>query len=243
MRVLINFQYDGTNFCGFQIQPQKRTVEGTLNEILSKVLNQKIKVVGSGRTDAGVHAISQTAHFDCDTSIPITSLPFAVNKFLPNDLKILSAKLVSNDFHARYSIKKKTYLYKCYFSNIDLPLYNNRAYRIEYKLNIKDIKKASEFLVGTHDFTTFKSAKSDMKNCVRTIYSINIINNENELDFEICGNGFMYNMVRIIVGTLLDIGRGRFKSEDIEKMLNDKNRISAGVTLPSFGLYLKSIEY
>lgn len=244
-RILITIEYDGSCFCGWQSQNGKRCVQSTLEEALSSFYGEKIEIHGSGRTDAGVHALGQTAHFDAPTknNFKVEKLPYAINEKLPQDVKILFAKIVPNDFHARKSVKQKTYLYKAYCSHFESPLERLRKMRVFPEPNLKTMQEAAKLLLGEHDFSAFMSAKSSIKDATRTIYSISIKKNQNDFTFEVCGNGFLYNMVRIIVGTLIEIGQGRLSLTNIEKALALGNRKYAGRTAQSQGLYLKSVKY
>lgn len=244
-RILITIEYDGTNFCGWQTQNQKRTVQGEIEAALSSFYDEQIQIHGSGRTDAGVHAFGQTAHFDAPqkNNFKVEKLPYAINEKLPDDVKILFAKQVDDNFHARKSVKKKTYLYKAYVSHFLSPLDRSRKMRIFPEPNLAAMKEAASLLIGEHDFCAFMSAGSQIKDTIRTIYEINIKKNQNDFTFEICGNGFLYNMVRIIVGTLIEIGQGRLSQTNITKALETGERKFAGKTAQPQGLYLKNVKY
>ena len=244
-RILITVEYDGTSFCGWQSQNGKRCVQSTLEEALSSFYGEKIEIHGSGRTDAGVHALGQTAHFDAPqkNNFKVEKLPYAINEKLPEDVKILYAKIVPNDFHARKSVKQKTYQYKAYFSHFESPLERCRMMRVFPEPNLKAMQEAAKLLLGEHDFSAFMSTGSSIKDTTRTIYSIAIKKNQNDYTFEICGNGFLYNMVRIIVGTLIEIGQGRLSLTNIEKALASGERKYSGRTAQPQGLYLKSVKY
>lgn len=242
-RIKIEFSYDGKNFSGYQILKDKRTIQGTLQDALSKLLGEEIKVVSSGRTDAGVSAISQVAHFDTNSTIIATNICFAVNKLLPPDLQVESSKNVSENFHARYSAKSKTYKYMVYQSMHINAVYNNFMYRCDKPLDIELMKKASKFLIGKHNFKAFATFDDDVKNFDRQINSIDIKQEGNIFSFEINGNAFLYNMVRIIVGTLLDVGTGKIKPEDVKKILDSKDRRNAGKLVPPHPLCLMKVYY
>ena len=243
MRILLTIEYNGKNFAGWQIQPGFRTVQGVLAEIISIAGGCFVELHASGRTDAGVHAFKQMVHFDTTSHLPCDKYPQIINPLLPNDVSIIKSERVDDDFHARFNVKKKTYMYKCYKSNVARPLLEDFAYRISYDVDIEKMKKAAEKLVGKHDFTSFKKASDKKKDCVRTIFNIDITESNENIEFVVCGSGFMHNMVRIIVGTLLDVGRGKLSVEAVDDMLKNKNRCLAGVTLPAHGLYLKDVEY
>ena len=243
MRILLAIEYNGKDFAGWQVQPGKRTVQGVLQDALSSVCGHQVELNASGRTDAGVHAYRQMAHFDTTSTLPHDKYPQIVNRLLDEDVCILSSSQVESDFHARFNVKKKSYLYRCYFSKVDKPLMRDFAYRLDYEVDMDRMKRAAAKLVGEHDFTSFKKASDKKLDCVRTIFNIDISKKDDILEFVICGSGFMHNMVRIIVGTLIDIGRGYLDESEIDKMLEMKNRIYAGTTLPACGLYLYNVEY
>lgn len=244
-KILLTIQYNGKNFAGWQVQPNKRTIQGVLEEAISKLLQEKITLFASGRTDSGVHAIAQTAHFETNSNFPIDRLHLAVNTKLPSDVAIISAKEVAEDFHARFNVKKKTYLYKLYASDITLPLYDGFALKIHPKVldGIEEMKKAVNAFIGTHDFSGFCSANTEVKDFVRTIYDLQITQNGNELQILISGSGFLYNMVRIIVGTLIDVALGKISADELPSIISAKDRSLAGTTVKPDGLYLFKVEY
>ncbi len=242
-RIKLTVAYDGTRYCGWQIQPKDITVEGILNQTLSKLLQEDITVIGASRTDAGVHAMGNVAVFDTDSTIPANKMAYAVNQWLPEDIKIQHSEEVAADFHPRKTMCIKTYQYR--ISNCDFlnPLTRNYAYFVYKPLNMEKMKVAAEMLIGTHDFKSFCSTNTTVEDTVRTIYQISLSKSEDEIQITIQGNGFLYNMVRIIAGTLVQIGLGQSKYEDIETILLAKDRTLAGPTAPAHGLMLKSIEY
>ncbi len=242
-RFKLTVAYDGTRYCGWQIQPKDITVEGILNQTLSKLLREDITVIGASRTDAGVHAMGNVAVFDTDSTIPANKIAYAVNQWLPEDIKIQHSEEVAADFHPRKTMCIKTYQYR--ISNCDFlnPLTRNYAYFVYKPLNMEKMKVAAEKLIGTHDFKSFCSTNTTVEDTVRTIYQISLSKSEDEIQITIQGNGFLYNMVRIIAGTLVQIGLGQNKYEDIETILLAKDRTLAGPTAPAHGLMLKSIEY
>lgn len=243
MRILLTVSYDGTNFCGYQRQPNKRTVEEELENALYKLLKVKVKTIASGRTDSGVHAECQKVHFDSELNIPASKYSEALNVFLPSDVKVISSKRVPNNFNARYLAKKKTYRYSCYFAKCNSPLLDRYKTLLKYPLNIEKIKEASKVIVGTHDFKCFLASGSSVKDTIRTVYDIKVVKKGNLLDFYVTGNGFLYNMVRIIVGTLIAVGENRLDIEDIKKALNNGNRKLVGKTMPAKGLTLYRVVY
>ena len=242
-KICLIIQYNGKNFCGWQKQIGKRTVQGVLEHKISKLLKEEISLFASGRTDAGVHATGQTAHFGTNSKFDLSKLPFAVNSGLENDVSILKAKEVSQNFHARYSVKKKTYIYKIYVSKIKKPLKNGLVTQVIYDLDISKMKQATKYFVGEHNFFAFCSSGSSVKDFVRIIYDFKIKKVDDEIHLKISGNGFLYNMVRIIVGTLIDIGRGKIKPEEIVNIIKSKDRKKAGETMPAHGLYLCKVSY
>ncbi len=254
MKVLLTIEYKGTNFEGWQVQPKKRTVQEVLEETISKLLNEKISLFASGRTDSGVHALAQCAHFESGgekikqnffikNKFNSEKLVNAINANLPEDVKIIKAKRVSNKFHARFDVKEKKYIYKLEIGT-GSPLTHGLVGTYKHNLDIEKMKKGSDFLVGTHDFRSFSSVKTEVQDFVRTINYIKIYQlKDNEIIFEISGNGFLYNMVRIIVGTLIDIGDNKISPEDIKIILDAKDRTKAGKTVAPEGLYLKEVRY
>ena len=242
-RIKIEFGYDGRNFFGFQSLADKRTIQSTLEEALSKLLGEDIKIVASGRTDAGVSAIKQVAHFDTNSTIVPTNICFAVNKLLPSDIQVFSSKKVSDNFHARFSAKSKTYKYIVYSSKHICPVYQNFMYRCDKDLDIDLMKQATKFLIGKHNFKAFATRDDNVKNHERTLFNIEISKNDNVFAFILTGNAFLYNMVRIIVGTLLDVGTGKIKPEDVKKILDSGERKNAGKLLPANGLCLIDVLY
>lgn len=243
MRILLKIAYDGTDFFGYQVQPNKRTVESELKRCLDNLLGEDVKLVASGRTDSGVHALSQCVHFDTQTKIPIKNIKDALNSVLPSDLRVISSKKVSNDFSARYSCKKKTYRYSCYLSKTQNPLLERYKTLVEYPLDIEKMKEVVSILEGEHDFKCFLKTGSSVKTTVRTIYSIKIVKKGSSLDFYVTGNGFLYNMVRIIVGTLLAVGEGKLDLERVKTALNSGNRTLLGKTASAKGLCLYRVNY
>ena len=245
MRILIKIEYVGSNYHGWQKQANLPTIQGILEKTLSNFLKQNITLFGCGRTDAKVHAKSQYAHFDCESSFDFSRLPLAINNMLPKDIMIVSARQVSNDFHARFSAKKKIYRYYIYNNIVRSPLLNEFSLHVPVKLDNKKMKKACKMFVGEHNFTAFctKREFEDRFFNVRKIYSLKMKKRKNLICFEICGNGFLYNMVRIIIGTILDVGKNKIETKQIKKMFVSKNRCEAGETLPPHGLILYDVIY
>ena len=243
-RYALKIEYDGTNFCGFQTQPSKRTIQQELEGVLSVITNEKTSIFASGRTDAGVHALAQIVHFDSKSDIEIGKLIYLLNKNLPSDIMVKDAAKVSKQFDARKTAKKKSYIYKFYLSRYDRPTLKNKALRVNDNIDVKKMQMAVKDFVGTYDFTSFVARKSGKTNFVRTIYSATIKKIEGDMyQLEICANGFLYNMVRIILGTLLDIGAGRKNVDSVKEIIAGKNRKLAGKTVAPDGLYLKQVSY
>ena len=245
MRYVLEICYDGGDFSGFQRQKNLVTIQGEIEKVLSKKLQEDISIVASGRTDTGVHAIGQIAHFDTDKKLDVDKFAYSINSMLPKSIAIKSCKLVDESFHARYSAKRKTYEYKIYLSKTHEPLKRKYYHICFYDLDINKMIEGSKYLLGEHDFKAFMAAQKIEKNTVRTIYSIEIFQRDDnkEIDIEITGNGFLHNMVRSIVGTLVDVGRGRFAPQYVKEILDSKEHQKAGKTLSGCGLYLKSVQY
>ena len=243
-KYLITIQYDGKNYYGFQKQEnEKNTIQEILEREFSALFDEKIEIFASGRTDAGVSALAQTAHFESTTTIPAEKIPFAINERLPKDIKVTMCKEVDNSFHARFDVKKKTYVYNIYFSPHLLPLFDEKSYWIKKQPNIKLMKECAKKLEGKHNFKCFMSAGGQAKTFERIIYYIDIECKENQISIEVCGNGFLYNMVRIIVGTLLEVGLKKKTKEDVMLALEKQDRSLAGYLVPAKGLVLKSVKY
>ena len=244
MRIKLTVSYDGTSYCGWQVQPNKITVQQVLQDAISKATGENdIKVTGSGRTDAGVHAVGQIAHFDTKSSIPPHKFFKAINAHLPLDIRVKDSELVSDDFDARKTAKKKTYCYTLYFGEVEQPLKERYATFIDRKTDIEKMRSAAKLFVGEHDFKCFNASGGGAKTTVRTIYNIDIEKKDDELKVLVTGNGFLYNMVRTLVGTLLSVGQGEKTEDYIRKMLITGDRNLCGKTLAAKGLCLMSVEY
>ncbi|CAM4210834.1 tRNA pseudouridine(38-40) synthase TruA [Lederbergia lenta] len=236
--------YDGSGYSGYQIQINGKTVQEVLEKALKKMHKGiEIKTVSSGRTDAGVHAYGQVFHFDSSLILSSDRWVNAMNGLLPTDVALQSVEKVSQDFHARYDVEGKTYKYFLYTGKIRNPFERNFTSYYPYKLNIDRIREAAPYFVGTHDFTSFCSAKTTKENKIRTISILDIEERENKIIFTFTGNGFLYNMVRIIVGTLLHVGNGKIDPEDIPAIFAAHDRQLAGKTAPAEGLYLWDVYY
>lgn len=242
-RYMLEVAYDGTNYCGWQVQPGQATIEGELNKALSELLKQPIEVIGASRTDSGVHGLGNVAVFDAETRIPGEKFKYALNQRLPEDIRVQTSREVAEDFHPRHCDSRKTYEYRICCREVELPterLYAHFTYR---KLDLDRMQRACAYVVGEHDFKSFCSAGSQVKETVRTVYSLTVEQQDDLLKIRITGNGFLYNMVRIIAGTLMEIGVGAREPEDMERIIAGCDRSLAGPTAPARGLRLVKIEY
>lgn len=236
--------YDGSRFSGYQVQPNARTVQEELEKALSSMHKGKpVKITGSGRTDAGVHAKGQVIHFDSQLALPSERWVKALNGLLPFDVAVRSVHPAEPGFHARFDAAGKKYKYFLYTDTVRDPFRHSYAAHYPYKLDISRIRSAAEFLTGTHDYTSFCSAKTEVTGKVRTVHSIGIEETLGGLIFTFSGNGFLYNMVRIMVGTLLDVGAGKLAVEEVPGILAARDRTLAGKTAPAEGLYLWEVYY
>lgn len=243
-RIKLTIEYDGTNFCGYQVQPDKRTIQSELEKALFAIYNMEVVTFASGRTDAGVHALGAVVHYDEPKELKNKKVADSINAFLPSDVKVVKAEEVDESFDARFTAKKKTYAYKFYLSRVERPLYVNRALRVNEEVDVEAMKSACKYFVGEHDFTSFVARKSGKTNFVREIYSAEIVRTgNNEYEFRISGNGFLYNMVRIIMGTLIEVGKGHIAPSAVKNIIDGKNRALAGKTMPASALYLLSVDY
>lgn len=241
--IKLTIEYDGKEFNGWQKQPNKLNIQGTIEKVLEEITGEEVELNASGRTDAGVHALGQVANFKTNSKLPIEKFAIALNSKLKKSIVIRKAEEVEESFHSRYNCKKKTYRYIINNSEFGTAIYRNLEYIVPQKLDIEAMKKAIKFFEGEHDFKAFKSSGTSSKSSVRTIYKA-IIKEENEkIIIELTGNGFLYNMVRIISGTIVDVGLGKIKAEEIPQIIEEGNRQKAGKTLPPQGLYLVSVEY
>lgn len=244
--IKLTIAYDGTNYYGFQEQRGTGlpTIQEVLESTLSKMAGSRIQVYGAGRTDSGVHARGQVVNFDSSSwPIPTERMVPALNGALPNDIAVLAAEDVSPDFHARFSALGKTYLYVVYNSRVPSPFESRYSYFMPRPLDIKAMQEAASFLVGTHDFKAFQAANSPVKNTIRTIFQSRVWQEGNKIFFSFSGNGFLYNMVRIMVGTLLEIGLGKRHPSIMPEIINSKDRNAAGPTVPAHGLFLERVYY
>ena len=241
--IRLTIEYDGKEFNGWQKQPNKLNIQGNLEKVISDLTKEEIEIIGSGRTDAGVHALGQVANFKTNSNIPIEKIAIAINSRIKQSIRIKKAEEVDERFHSRYNCKRKTYRYIINTSETGSAIYRNLEYNIKMQLDVKKMQEAVNFFVGEHDFSAFKSSGTSSKSSVRTIYNAKVEQDGERIIIELTGNGFLYNMVRIISGTLVEVGLNKIKPEDITKIIESKNRQNAGKTLPPCGLYLVSVEY
>lgn len=242
--IKLTIEYDGTNYHGWQIQKNANTVQETIEKAISKLLDNKVGLVGCSRTDVGVHAYSQVAHFLTNSSIPEDKFSYAINNLLPEDIVIRQSEEVSEDFHSRYCAKGKKYRYLIYNEAHASAIMRNRAYHVRPKLDFEEMKSAVQYFNGRHDFAAFQATGGQVRSTVREIYSIDVLKKEDNLiAIEVSGNGFLYNMVRIIAGTLIYVGIGKINAKEIPQIIESLDRTRAGKTAPAHGLYLMEIYY
>ncbi len=242
-RVMLTVAYDGTNYCGWQVQPNGDTIEGQLNKHLSELLGETITVIGASRTDSGVHALCNIAVFDTQTRMPADKISYALNQRLPEDIKIQKSQEVPPQFHPRRTATRKTYEYRIYnapFPNPVARLYSHFTY---VPLDVEKMQKAAQYFVGEHDFAAVSTFKPEVESTIRTIYDLTVVKAGDLITIQVSGNGFLYNMVRIIAGTLMEVGRGRMEPEDIPEILASADRGKAGPTAPACGLTLAAYEF
>lgn len=241
--IKLTIEYDGKDFNGWQKQPNKLNIQGEIERAIYNITKEEVDLIGSGRTDAGVHALGQVANFKTNSQISIEKLPLAINSQLKNSIVIKEAEEVNERFHSRYNAKHKTYRYIINNSKCGTAIYRNLEYSYPFKLDVEKMKQASKYFEGEHDFKAFKSSGTSSKNSVRTIYKAIVKQEGEKIIIELTGNGFLYNMVRIISGTLLDVGLGKIRAEEIPEIIESKDRQRAGKTLPAHGLYLVEVKY
>lgn len=243
MRVLLVVAYEGTRYCGWQVQPNQLTVEEVLNRELSRLLQEKIEVIGASRTDSGVHAMGNVAVFDTDTRIPAEKICYALNRSLPEDIVVQSSQEVPKDFHPRRTPCVKTYEYRIWNADFIQPFNRKYTHFVYKQLDTEAMQRAAAALTGTHDFTSFCSAKTQVQDHVRTITRAEVERDGSLITIRLCGNGFLYNMVRIIAGTLIKIGMHEMPENCISSILRKEDREAAGPTAPAQGLMLVKIDY
>ena len=242
-RIGIVVAYDGTCYNGWQIQPNGVTIQGVLNETLSRLLGEKIEVMGASRTDAGVHALGNVAVFDTTTRIPGEKISYALNQFLPEDIRIQLSEEVEPDFHPRYCDSEKTYQYRILNRRFPVPTERLYTYFYHYPLDTGLMREASSFLIGRHDFASFCGSGAQVRSTVRTITALEVQREGDIITIQVSGTGFLYNMVRIIAGTLIEIGNGQYPPEEMQRILSLRSREAAGPTAPAHGLTLMGIRY
>ena len=245
MKIKLVIEYDGTNYSGWQKQDGVTTIEGELERVISDVIKAPVVLYASGRTDAGVSARAQVAHFEVSDEFVFDKFSFlgSVNFFLPNDILVKDATIVPNEFDARFTVKKKTYRYHFYISRFERPLYS-KYLRVNDNVDVHLMNEACKYLIGEHDFKSFVARKSGKTNFVRTIYNAEIIDLGDELyALAVTGNGFLYNMIRIIMGTLIKIGTKKLKPEEMKNIIEGKSRAQAGQTVSGIPLVLYSVNY
>jgi len=241
--IKLTIEYDGKEFNGWQKQPNKLNIQGEIERAIKEITGEDVELNASGRTDAGVHALGQVANFKTNSNIPIEKIPIALNTYLKKSIRIQNAEEVDENFHSRFNCKEKTYRYIINNSQYGTAIYRTLEFCIPQKLDVEKMKKAIKYFEGEHDFKTFKASGTSSKSSVRTIYKANIEEKDNRIFIELTGNGFLYNMVRIISGTLVDVGLGKIQVEEIPEIIKSKDRQRAGKTLPPQGLYLVNVKY
>lgn len=243
-RIKLVVAYEGTNYCGWQIQPSGITIEGVLNKALSELLKEDIKVTGASRTDSGVHSLGNVAVFDTETRIPPEKICYALNQRLPEDIVVQSSCEVAPDFHPRHCYSEKTYEYRILNRKIPIPTLRKDTYFYYRNLDVEKMKRAAAYLVGTHDFKSFCSIHTAVEDTVRTILSCEVEKYlQDIITIRVTGTGFLYNMVRIIAGTIIQVGIGEKEPGDIKGILEKKDRSAAGPTAPAHGLTMIGIVY
>lgn len=242
-RILLTISYDGTNYSGWQKQKNAVTVQGEFDKACSTLFKTDIESIGASRTDAGVHALGQRAVIDVDTSIPAEKIPLALNPLLPDDIVVTHAEEVGADFNPRFKALKKIYEYSIYNAPFRNPLYRNYSEYVRYELDLDSMRTACEAFVGEHDFRAFCASGNSSKTTVRTIYSLDIEKDGDFIKIRVTGNGFLYNMVRIIAGTLIYVGEGRIAPDDLPEIIASGDRRKAGKTAGPSGLVLVKIMY
>lgn len=243
MRFLIKFSYDGTAYSGYQSQPNLDTIQDRLETALKTINNgKKTTITATGRTDKGVHALCQYGHADLDVNITEHKLKRAMNSNLPDDIHVIETKIVSDNFHARYNVESKEYKYYINLGEYN-PLERNYVFQYNYTLNVNAMKEAIKVFLGTHDFRAFVTESKEKENCIRTIYSATIEEDNNKLIITFKGNGFLRYQIRNMVGILIKVGENKISTKDVEKILESKDRTTSGKTAPAVGLYLVNVEY
>ena len=228
---------------GWQKQSNELNIQGEIEKAIQTITGEEVELIGSGRTDAGVHAFAQVANFKINSNFPIEKMAIAINSQLKTSIRVQKAEEVEENFHSRYHCHKKTYAYIIDNSDQGTAIYRNQTYHVPQQLNVESMQEAANYLIGEHDFSSFKSSGTSSKSSVRTIYDAKILKEQERVVIMLTGNGFLYNMVRIISGTLVEIGKGEKKPEEMKKILEAKDRSLAGKTLPAKALFLMSVSY
>lgn len=241
MRILVEIEYQGNQFLGFQIQQQGRTVQQQFEKILKRMHKRHIRIHPSSRTDRGVHAYQQYFHFDTELQIENSKWQYAMNSALPDDIYVKSVKQVDEYFHCRYDCVGKRYRYKVYQAKHRDPFQSGLKTYIADSLDLKQMNEAANLFIGTHDFTGFCSQKTEVESKVRTLYQSEIVKTDEGFDYIVTGSGFLYNMVRVLVAFLIEVGKGKRSPEEIPQLLEEKNRNKIPFTAPSEGLYLEKV--
>jgi len=236
-------EYHGKSFNGWQKQPDRLNIQGEIEKAIEELTGEKIDLISSGRTDAGVHSLGQTANFRTNCNIPIEKFAIAINSKLKKSIVVKSAEEMPEKFHSRYSVKSKTYRYTINNSSMGTALYREMEYHFPLALDVEKMKKAVKYFEGEHDFAGFKASGTSSKSSVRTIYKAEVRKEGERIYIDLTGNGFLYNMVRIIAGTLVDVGNGKISPKEIPEIINSKDRKKAGKTLSAHGLCLVKVEY
>ncbi len=242
--IKLTIQYDGTGYHGWQIQPNTPTIQGVLEEKIGVITGECVTLIASGRTDAGVHALGQVANFKTKSQISLRGLKRGLNSLLPNDIAVTRVEAVREDFHARFSAKSKVYEYRVSNSSVLAPMERDFSWHVPQSLDLEKMRVAARLLLGTHDFSSFRAAQSDNLNPVRTLMALEIRRNRQRIiSFRVRADAFLKHMVRNIVGTLMEVGRGKIVPESVTEILEAKDRTRAGMTVPPNGLFLVEVEY
>ncbi len=241
--IKLTIEYDGKGFNGWQKQPNKLNIQGEIEKAIEEITGEEIELIASGRTDAGVHSLGQVANFKTESNIDIEKLPYAINSKLKKSIVIKSAEEVDERFHSRYSVHSKTYRYTINNSKFGTALFRDMEYHFPFKIDENKMNEGAKLFIGEHDFKAFKASGTSSKSSVRIIYNAEVKRDGDRVIIELTGNGFLYNMVRIIAGTLLDVGTGKIEPSEIKSIIESKDRNLAGKTLPARGLCLLKVDY
>lgn len=241
--IKLTIEYDGKEYNGWQKQPNKLNIQGEIERAIQNITGEQVELIGTGRTDAGVHAFGQVANFKIDSDFPIEKMAIAINSQLKKSIRIKKTEEVSQEFHSRYNCHSKTYQYVIDNSEQGSAIYRGLSYHVPQELDVEKMQKAVTYFVGEHDFSSFKSSGTSSKSSVRIIYDANVEKDGEKVKISLTGNGFLYNMVRIMTGALIDVGHKKIAPEDIKTMLEEKDRTKAADTAPAKGLYLYKVSY